>query len=116
MKKILHGKTTVLAGPSGVGKSSLINLLQSEVMMETGSISRKIDRGKHTTRHSELLVLEEDEKVEDCGSYIVDTPGFSSFMSMILKEQLKYYFPEFGPYEGLCRFRGAIMCMSRTVR
>ena len=78
VKKILHGKTTVLAGPSGVGKSSLINLLQSEVMMETGSISRKIDRGKHTTRHSELLVLEEDEKVEDCGSYIVDTPGFSS--------------------------------------
>lgn len=74
VKKILHGKTTVLAGPSGVGKSSLINLLQSEVMMETGSISRKIDRGKHTTRHSELLVLEEDEKVEDCGSYIVDTP------------------------------------------
>ena len=64
VKKILHGKTTVLAGPSGVGKSSLINLLQSEVMMETGSISRKIDRGKHTTRHSELLVLEEDENEE----------------------------------------------------
>ena len=107
VKKILHGKTTVLAGPSGVGKSSLINLLQSEVMMETGSISRKIDRGKHTTRHSELLVLEEDEKVEDCGSYIVDTPGFSSlYVNDFEKEQLKYYFPEFGPYEGLCRFSG----------
>lgn len=106
-EKILHGKTTVLAGPSGVGKSSLINLLQSEVMMETGSISRKIDRGKHTTRHSELLVLEEDEKVEDCGSYIVDTPGFSSlYVNDFEKEQLKYYFPEFGPYEGLCRFSG----------
>ena len=92
---------------SGVGKSSLINLLQSEVMMETGSISRKIDRGKHTTRHSELLVLEEDEKVEDCGSYIVDTPGFSSlYVNDFEKEQLKYYFPEFGPYEGLCRFSG----------
>ena len=90
-----------------VGKSSLINLLQSEVMMETGSISRKIDRGKHTTRHSELLVLEEDEKVEDCGSYIVDTPGFSSlYVNDFEKEQLKYYFPEFGPYEGLCRFSG----------
>ena len=89
------------------GKSSLINLLQSEVMMETGSISRKIDRGKHTTRHSELLVLEEDEKVEDCGSYIVDTPGFSSlYVNDFEKEQLKYYFPEFGPYEGLCRFSG----------
>ena len=107
VKKILHGKTTVLAGPSGVGKSSLINLLQSEVMMETGSISRKIDRGKHTTRHSELLVLEEDEKAEDCGSYIVDTPGFSSlYVNDFEKEQLKYYFPEFGPYEGLCRFSG----------
>ena len=107
VKKILHGKTTVLAGPSGVGKSSLINLLQSEVMMETGSISRKIDRGKHTTRHSELLVLEEDEKVEDCGSYIVDTPGFSSlYVNDFEKEQLNYYFPEFGPYEGLCRFSG----------
>ncbi len=54
--------------------------------METGSISRKIDRGKHTTRHSELLVLEEDEKVEDCGSYIVDTPDLVPFMSMILKK------------------------------
>ena len=57
--------------------------------METGSISRKIDRGKHTTRHSELLVLEEDEKVEDCGSYIVDTPGFSSlYVNDFEKEQL----------------------------
>ena len=63
--------------------------------------------GNHTTRHSELLVLEEDEKVEDCGSYIVDTPGFSSlYVNDFEKEQLKYYFPEFGPYEGLCRFSG----------
>ena len=57
LKHVLQGKTTAIAGPSGVGKSSIINLLQSEVEMETGSISRKIERGRHTTRHSELLVL-----------------------------------------------------------
>ena len=56
LREILKGKTTAVAGPSGVGKSSLINLLQSDVKMETGGISRKIGRGKHTTRHSELLV------------------------------------------------------------
>lgn len=68
--------------------------------METGSISRKIERGKHTTRHSELIVLEE-------GSYIMDTPGFSSlYVGDMEKEGLKYCFPEFGPYEGKCRFNG----------
>ena len=71
LKELLRGKTTAIAGPSGVGKSSLINLLQSGVKMETGSISRKIERGKHTTRHSELIMLGER-------SYIMDTPGFSS--------------------------------------
>ena len=107
VKEQIEGKTFALAGPSGVGKSSLTNVLQSEIRMETGEISMKIERGKHTTRHSELLVLEEDEKVEDCGSYIVDTPGFSSlYVNDFEKEQLKYYFPEFGPYEGLCRFSG----------
>ena len=100
LKEILKGKTTAIAGPSGVGKSSIINLLQSEVEMETGSISRKIERGRHTTRHSELLVLGED-------SYIMDTPGFSSlYISDIDQESLKYCFPEFAPYEGHCRFNG----------
>ena len=100
LKSLLKGKTTSIAGPSGVGKSSLINLLQSEVKMETGSISKKIDRGKHTTRHSELIVIGEE-------SYIMDTPGFSSlYVNDFEKEDLKYYFPEFTPFEGQCKFNG----------
>ena len=70
VKEVLEGKTTAVAGPSGVGKSSLINLLQNGIEMETGSISEKIERGKHTTRHSELIPINEN-------SYIMDTPGFS---------------------------------------
>ena len=100
LRQLLIGKTTTIAGPSGAGKSSLINLLSPEAEMETGSISRKIDRGRHTTRHSELFCIEED-------SFIVDTPGFSSFyLSDLEKEDLKYCFPEFAPYEGKCSFQG----------
>lgn len=100
LKRLLAGKTTTVAGPSGVGKSTIINCLQPEAKMETGSISRKIERGKHTTRHSEIIALGEE-------TYIMDTPGFTSLaISEILKEELAVYYPEFRQYEPHCRFRG----------
>ena len=100
LKQLLHGKTTAIAGPSGVGKSSLINIFQPKANMETGSIREKIERGKHTTRHSELIWIEDN-------TYIMDTPGFSSlYTNDFEKEELKYYFREFDPYEGTCKFLG----------
>ena len=100
VKACLYGKTSTVAGPSGVGKSTFINLLQSGVRMETGSISEKIDRGKHTTRHSELISINDN-------SYILDTPGFSSLSVFDMeKEELKWYYPEFEKVEGQCRFYG----------
>lgn len=100
VRDLLKGKTTTVAGPSGVGKSSLINLLSPEAEMETGDISRKIERGKHTTRHSELFALDED-------TFICDTPGFSSiYLPDMEKEELGIYFPEIAEYEPFCRFQG----------
>ncbi len=98
----LQGKTTVLAGPSGVGKSSLINYLLPEAAMETGSVSEKIRRGRHTTRHSELFWLTEN-------TFIFDTPGFSTlYLDEIEAEELRFYFPEMQKHEGECRFLGCI--------
>ena len=98
----LRGRTTVLAGPSGVGKSSLTNRLMPEANMETGSVSEKIRRGRHTTRHSELFCLEN-------GTYLMDTPGFSSmYVDEMEPEELKDCFPEFEPFTGGCRFPGCV--------
>lgn len=100
VKTILEGKTTTLAGPSGVGKSSLINRLAPHISMETGEISEKIARGRHTTRHSEIIPLGRE-------TYIMDTPGFTSLaIPDITKEELGGYYPEFREYEPFCKFRG----------
>lgn len=102
IRELIRGKTTVLAGPSGVGKSSLMNVLQPGAQMETGVISAKIQRGKHTTRHSELFCVEAD-------TYMMDTPGFSSmYIENMEPNELKGYFPEFGEYEDACRFLGCV--------
>lgn len=100
VKELIRGKTTVLAGPSGVGKSSMLNVLTKENKMETGKISEKIGRGKHTTRHSEIFNIEKD-------TYLVDTPGFSSmFVPGMTKERLQDCFPEMAKYEPECKFGG----------
>lgn len=100
LKSALQGKMTAVAGPSGVGKSSLINDLQDAVQMQTGGISDKIERGKHTTRHSQIIPIAEN-------TYIMDTPGFSSMdLPGFSKEDLWTCYPEFVRYEPECRFIG----------
>ncbi len=102
VQDVLRGKTTIVAGPSGVGKSSMTNFLQPEAMMEVGEVSSKIDRGRHTTRHTELIWIGMD-------TYFLDTPGFSSlFLPQIQPEELKDYYPEFTEYEPYCRFQGCV--------
>ncbi len=100
LAKCLEGKTTVLAGPSGVGKSTIVNRLYPQANMETGEISRKIERGKHTTRHAQLFALGEN-------TFICDTPGFTSLsIGDMEKEELCGYYAEFASCEENCRFRG----------
>ena len=102
VKEILRGKTTVLTGPSGAGKSTLINMLCPDANMQTGELSRKIRRGKNTTRHVELLAAGES-------TYLVDTPGFTSlWVQDIEPDRLHYYYPEFEKWESKCRFNGCI--------
>ncbi|MBE5944188.1 MAG: ribosome small subunit-dependent GTPase A [Lachnospiraceae bacterium] len=102
LRRILDGKTTVFAGPSGVGKSSMLNIFKTDGMVETGEISEKIKRGKHTTRHSELIFIWEN-------TFIMDTPGFSSlYVEDMEPEDLKEYYNEFEEYSDMCRFNGCV--------
>ena len=101
LRALLEGKLTAFTGNSGVGKSSILNRLAPGLQLETGEVSERLGRGRHTTRHVELYRLGEN-------TYVADTPGFSSFdtdqMELILKENLQYAFPDFGAFLGRCRF------------
>lgn len=100
VRSLLSGKLTAFTGNSGVGKSSLLNALFPDLQLETGDISQKLGRGRHTTRSVELYKAE--------GGYVADTPGFSTVdlqrYEIIEKDELKYAFPEFEPYLGKCQF------------
>jgi ribosome biogenesis GTPase len=100
LREVLRDRTTVFAGQSGVGKSTLLNRVMDAFVMKTGALSGKIERGRHTTRHAELIPLSE-------GGYLVDTPGFSSFeLAGIEYGGLKDYFHEFSGLGKKCRFTG----------
>lgn len=101
LRELIKGKLVAFTGNSGVGKSSILNRLCPELNLPTGEVSEKLGRGRHTTRHVELYDLGD-------GTLVADTPGFSSFdtdqMEVMLKENLQYAFPDFGPYVGSCQF------------
>ena len=101
LRNLIRGKLVAFTGNSGVGKSSILNRLCPELNLPVGEVSEKLGRGRHTTRHVELYHLGEE-------TYVADTPGFSSFdtdqMDVMLKENLQYAFPDFGPYIGSCQF------------
>ena len=96
----VKNKISVLAGPSGVGKSSFINSLDDTLDIKTGVLSAKIERGRHTTRHAELMEVMPK-------SFIVDSPGFTSlYINGVEPNELQYYYPEFLPFIDKCRFTG----------
>ncbi len=101
LRALLQGKLAAFTGNSGVGKSSILNRLCPALSLATGEVSEKLGRGRHTTRHVALYEIGEN-------TYVADTPGFSSFdtdqMDVILKENLQFAFPDFGPYIGSCQF------------
>ena len=102
LRALLKDRNTVITGASGVGKSSICNLIAEQSSMEVGEISKKLARGKNTTRHAELLRLRD-------GGYIMDTPGFSSLdTAEIEKERLRFHFPEMLPFEGKCYYNGCV--------
>lgn len=103
LKEIMSGKISVFAGPSGVGKSSLLNSMEKGLSLKIGEISEKLARGKHTTRHVELIRL-------SCGGLLADTPGFSQmFLPRELKrEDLIHYYPDFLDYVNNCRFSSCL--------
>ena len=102
VKSLLIGKTTCIAGPSGVGKSSLTNYLHPEQTAQVGELSRKIGRGKQTTRHTELFRIERD-------SYFLDTPGFTSlYVTGLEPGDVRWYYAEFEQFRDRCRFQGCM--------
>lgn len=112
IKSELEGHISAFCGNSGVGKSSLLNAINPELALKTGEISDKLGRGRHTTRHSELIKVD--------GGYVADTPGFSSFETdeteLILKDDLPYAFKEFEPYLGQCKFTSCLHMKDKGCR
>ncbi|MFZ5646535.1 MAG: ribosome small subunit-dependent GTPase A [Bacillota bacterium] len=102
LREILREGITVFAGPSGVGKSTLLNAVQPGLSLKTGEVGQKLKRGRHTTRHVELLQLLS-------GGLVADTPGFSTlFLPELKREELAYFYPEIEKHMGGCRFRGCL--------